>query len=80
MAYAGQVIENPLIGDSNIATPNTASSSSACRGGGVEGDTTGLPDSELAILPGTTHLTIVDRADCLTSMVTRYLERPIEGQ
>jgi hypothetical protein len=29
----------------------------------------------LAILPGTTHLTIVERADWLASMVTVFLDR-----
>jgi pimeloyl-ACP methyl ester carboxylesterase len=67
-----------IVGDSDIATPEHAVELFRLRGGGVEGDTNGLPNSELAILPGTTHLTIVDRADWLASMVTRFLERPVE--
>jgi pimeloyl-ACP methyl ester carboxylesterase len=69
-----------IIGDSDIATPEHGVELFRLRGGGVEGDTNGLPDSELAILPGTTHLTFVERADWLTSMVTRFLERPIEDR
>ncbi len=33
-------------------------------GGGIPGDApAGLPDSQLAVLPGTSHVTIPDRAD-----------------
>jgi pimeloyl-ACP methyl ester carboxylesterase len=69
-----------ILGDSDIATPEHGVGLFRLRGGGVEGDTNGLPDSELAILPGTTHLTIVDRGEWLASMVTRFLEKPIEAQ
>lgn len=64
-----------IVGDSDIVTPEHAVELFRLRGGGVEGDTAGLPDSELAILPGTSHLTIVDRADWLASMVTGFLDR-----
>jgi pimeloyl-ACP methyl ester carboxylesterase len=72
-------IEAPTLviaGDSDILTPEHAVELFRLRGGGVEGDTHGRPDAELAILPGTTHLTTVDRADWLVSMVTSFLERP----
>jgi pimeloyl-ACP methyl ester carboxylesterase len=64
-----------MIGDSDIVRPEHAVELFRLRGGGVEGDSAGLPDSELAILPGTTHLTIVERADWLASMVTVFLDR-----
>jgi hypothetical protein len=38
------------------------------------GDSAGLPASQLAVLPGTTHLTIVDRTDWLVSMITAFLD------
>jgi pimeloyl-ACP methyl ester carboxylesterase len=69
-----------IVGDSDIVRPEHAVELFRLRGGGVEGDSSGLPDSELAILPGTSHLTIVERADWLASMVTRFLERPIEDR
>ena len=39
-------------------------------GGGVFGDTlAGLPNSQLAVLPGTSHVTLATRAEWLVSMV-----------
>jgi hypothetical protein len=43
-------------------------------GGGVDGDSAGLPASQLADLPATTHLTIVERADWLVSMISGFLD------
>ena len=44
-------------------------------GGGVAGDLVGLPRAQLAVLPDTTHVTLVDRADWLVSMITQFLLR-----
>ena len=46
-------------------------------GGGVMGDVAGLPRSRLAILPGTTHITVADRGDWLASMITEFLDAPM---
>ncbi len=46
-------------------------------GGGVAGALVGLPRSQLAVLPGTTHVTLVDRADWLTSMILAFLDAPM---
>src|SRR5258708_4727223 len=43
----------------------------------VVGDLVGLPRSQLAVLPGTTHVTLVDRAEWLTSMILAFLDTPI---
>lgn len=44
------------------------------------GDLVGLPRSQLAVLPGTTHVTLVDRASWLLSMISTFLdERMAEG-
>jgi pimeloyl-ACP methyl ester carboxylesterase len=72
-----EAIEAPtlvIIGDSDIVTPEHAVALFRRRGGGVEGVTAGMPDSQLAILPGTNHMTIVDRADWLVSMITGFLD------
>jgi hypothetical protein len=45
-------------------------------GGGVPGDIRGLPRARLAVLPGTTHTTLVDRADWLVAIVTEFLDAP----
>lgn len=62
-----------IIGDSDIR-PEHAVQTFRLLGGGVAGDLTGLPRSRLAVLPGTTHVTLVQRADWLTSMVEDFLE------
>jgi hypothetical protein len=37
----------------------------------------GLPDSQLAVLPGTTHVALVDRAAWLLSMSGEFLDAPM---
>src|SRR5918998_388004 len=72
-ADAVEAIEAPtllVIGDSDIVRPEHAVEMFRLLGGGVMGDLAGLPKPQLAILPGTTHATLVDRAAWLTSMVT----------
>jgi pimeloyl-ACP methyl ester carboxylesterase len=54
-----------IIGDSDIVRPEHAVEMFRLFDGGIMGDTpAGLPDSQLAILPGTSHVTLVDRAPC----------------
>jgi pimeloyl-ACP methyl ester carboxylesterase len=66
-----------MVGDSDIVRPEHAVEVFRLLGGGVPGDLAGLPRSQLAVLPGTTHATIVERADWLLSMVTEFLDAPI---
>lgn len=49
-----------------------------CRllGGGVAGHVAGFPPSPLAVLPGTTQLMLVDRAEWLLSLITLVLAAP----
>ena len=55
-----------MIGDSDTVRPEHEMQLFRLLGGGVAGDLTGLPSSQLAILPGTTHGTIVvERADAV---------------
>ena len=44
---------------------------------GVPGDSVGLPHSQLAVLPGTTHVTLIERADWLLPMMTAFLDAPM---
>lgn len=70
-----------IIGDSDLVRPEHAVEMFRLLGGGVFGDTpAGLPDSQLAVLPGTSHVTIVDRADWLVSMIDSFLDTPIKNQ
>jgi pimeloyl-ACP methyl ester carboxylesterase len=66
-----------IVADSDVIRPKQAVEIVRLRGGGVPGDLAGLPRSRLAVLPGTTHVTLVDRADWLTSMVTEFLDEPM---
>jgi pimeloyl-ACP methyl ester carboxylesterase len=66
-----------VIGDSDLTRPEHAVEMFRLLGGGVFGDVAGLPKSRLAILPGTTHVSIADRADWLVPMVTEFLDMPM---
>ena len=49
-------------------------------GGGVFGDVpAGLPNSQLAVLPGTSHVSLVYQADLLLSIIPRFLDAPMPG-
>jgi pimeloyl-ACP methyl ester carboxylesterase len=66
-----------IAGDSDIVRPEHAVEVFRLFGGGVPGDMAGLPASQLAILPGTTHITLVQRPDWLLPMVTQFLDAPM---
>jgi pimeloyl-ACP methyl ester carboxylesterase len=79
-AEAIQSIKAPtllIIGDSDIVRPEHAVEMFRMLGGGVAGDVVGLPHSQLAVLPGTTHVTLVERADWLVSMSMAFLDAPM---
>jgi pimeloyl-ACP methyl ester carboxylesterase len=46
-------------------------------GGGVAGDMVGLPESRLAVLPATTYISLVHRAEWLISMIGEFLDAPM---
>jgi len=62
-----------IIGDADVVRPEHTVEMFRLLGGGVPGDLHGLPRAQLAVLPGTTHLTLVERADWLVSMATAFL-------
>lgn len=81
-AEAIQGIEAPtliIIGDSDAITPEHAVDMFRLRGGGVNGDLTGLPNAQLAVLPATTHIGVMFRVDWLHSMITEFLDAPVAG-
>ena len=79
-----QAIEAPaliIIGDSDVVRPEHTVEMFRLIGGGVAGDLAGLPSSRLAVLPGTTHVGLVERSDLLVSMIGEFLDTPMpEGQ
>jgi pimeloyl-ACP methyl ester carboxylesterase len=75
-----QSIKTPLLlmaGDSDIVRPEHVVEMFRLVGGGVIGDLVGLPASQLAILPGTTHVTVVYKAEWVTSMTNEFLNAPM---
>jgi pimeloyl-ACP methyl ester carboxylesterase len=66
-----------VIGDSDGIRPEHAAAMFRLRGGGVFGDLAGLPAAQLAVLPGTTHVGLLDRAEWLVAMVTPFLDAPL---
>ena len=65
-----------IIGDSDIVRPEHTMKMFRLLGGGVIGDLAGLPASQLAVLPGTSHVGLLDRVDWLQSMILEFLGSP----
>lgn len=66
-----------ITGDADIVRPEHTVEVFRLFGGGVAGDLAGLPPSRLAVLPGTTHITLVHRGEWLAEMVTEFLDAPL---
>lgn len=67
-----------IIGDSDIVRPEHSVEMFRLFGGGVMGDTpAGLPDAQLAILPGTSHITAPHRPELLLPMIRAFLDAPV---
>ena len=75
-----------IVGDSDAIRLEHAVELFGLLGGGVMGDLVGLPKSQLAVLPGTTHFVpagsgVLERANWLQSMIVPFLDAPVpEGQ
>ena len=70
-----------VLGDSDGVRLEHAVEMFKLRGGGVMGDLEGLPESQLAVLPGTAHFVppgsgLLDRADWLLAMIPPFLDAP----
>lgn len=68
-----------VLGDSDGVRLEHAVELFKLRGGGVMGDLSGLPESQLAVLPGTTHFIppgsgLLDRSDWLLAMIPPFLD------
>ena len=77
-----RAIEAPtliVVGDSDVVRLEQVVDMFKLRGGGVMGDLSGLPKSQLAVLPGTSHFVppgsgVLDRADWLRAMIPPFLD------
>jgi pimeloyl-ACP methyl ester carboxylesterase len=65
-----------VFGDADVLRPEHMVELFRLLGGGVPGDLTGLPKARLAVLPGTTHVTVMNRIDWLLPMITEFLDEP----
>jgi pimeloyl-ACP methyl ester carboxylesterase len=65
-----------IIGDSDIVTPEHTMAMFRLLGGGVLGDLTPMPATQLAVLPGTSHIRVTSRADMLMTMIPPFLDAP----
>jgi pimeloyl-ACP methyl ester carboxylesterase len=69
-----------IVGDADIVRPEHVVKMFQLLGGGVPGDLVGLPRSQLAVLPGTTHVTLITRTNWLLSMIPPFLDAPMPAQ
>jgi pimeloyl-ACP methyl ester carboxylesterase len=63
-----------IVGDSDGVPLEKVVEMFKLRGGGVFGDVAGLPSSQLAILPGTTHFGLMMQSQLLLPIVTAFLD------
>ncbi|HYQ85218.1 MAG TPA: alpha/beta hydrolase [Rubrobacter sp.] len=73
-----------VVGDSDAVSLEHAVGMFRLLGGGTMGDLSGLPDSQLVVLPGTAHFIppgcgVLDRAEWLVPMIGRFLDAPEEA-
>jgi pimeloyl-ACP methyl ester carboxylesterase len=64
-----------VIGDAEGVKPEHAVHWLRLLGGGVIGDFVGVPASQLAILPGTTHWALLSQTDILAAIIPPFLDR-----
>jgi pimeloyl-ACP methyl ester carboxylesterase len=69
-----------IIGDADGTRPEHAVELFRLRGGGVFGDLAGLPAAQLAILPGTTHVGMLERTVWLLQMIPPFLDAPFAAR
>jgi pimeloyl-ACP methyl ester carboxylesterase len=66
-----------IVGDADVVRPEHVVEMFRLLGGGAPGDIVGLPRSQLAVLPGTTHVTLITKTEWLLSMVRPFLDAPL---
>lgn len=65
-----------VVGDADIARLEHVVEMFRLLGGGVPGDLMELPSSQLAVLPGTTHVGMLEHTDWVGTMITAFLTNP----
>jgi pimeloyl-ACP methyl ester carboxylesterase len=68
-----------IAGDADLVQPEHAVEMFRLLGGGGFGDTpAGHVPSELAIIPGASHVSVVFQGDVLVNMISRFLDKEVE--
>ena len=62
-----------VIGDADIVKPDHAVEMYRLRGGDVASDMVGMPESRLAIIPGTNHIGVMFKPELLAAFVSDFL-------
>jgi pimeloyl-ACP methyl ester carboxylesterase len=62
-----------IIGEADVVRPEHVVEMLRILGGGVPGDLVGIPPVQLAVLPGTSHVGVLEQVDWLSSMIMRFL-------
>ncbi|MGL4287093.1 MAG: alpha/beta fold hydrolase [Phreatobacter sp.] len=65
-----------LTGDSDLIRTEQAVEMFRLLGGGAAGALAGLPDAQLAVLPATTHFSMLTRADLIAGIAQPFLDAP----
>jgi pimeloyl-ACP methyl ester carboxylesterase len=66
-----------IIGDADVVQPEHTVEMFRLLGGGVPGDLVELPAAQLAVLPGTSHVGLLDRVEWLSSMILAFLAEQV---
>lgn len=66
-----------IAGDVDIIKPEHAVDLFELLGGGIAEDLHGLPPAQLAIMPGTTHIGVMQQPDLLLALMTPFLDAPM---
>jgi pimeloyl-ACP methyl ester carboxylesterase len=67
-----------IAGDADLVQPEHAVEMFRLLGGGGFGDTpAGHGPSELAIIPGASHVTVVSRGEVLVNVISRFLDKAV---
>jgi pimeloyl-ACP methyl ester carboxylesterase len=62
-----------VVGDADVVRPEHTIEMFRLLGGGVPGDLGTLPPARLAVLPGTSHVGVIERAEWLAPMIEEFL-------
>jgi pimeloyl-ACP methyl ester carboxylesterase len=65
-----------VVGDADAIQLDATLELLRLRGGDVNGDFVGVPESQLAIIPGATHFSILTRLDVLLTIIPPFLDAP----